>query len=134
MEFDNLTASKSNSGTLQYDIYASPTSFKQGNDVEDDGGRRFGRPSSMPPIDYKLPRASLSPKTSYKQDEITPVKRPRKAIRTPSGRSVSAMEYLRSGYQPSSPPLSEEREENGTCGLKSELEWFFIKFSSSLFE
>lgn len=109
-----MTAAKSKSSSVQYDIYASPTSFKQ--DGEDAGGRRIGRPASMPPIDYKLPRASLSPQTSVKTTEVT-AKRPRKAIRTPSGRSVSAMEYLRSGYQPSSPPLSEEREENGMCGF-----------------
>ena len=74
-----------------------------------EGARRLGRPTSLPPlpaIDYNLPRASVT-KTA---DQTKVQKSSRKAIRTPSGKSMSATEYLRGGYRPSEKSLSEEGE------------------------
>lgn len=92
--------------------YASPQSFltrSVSKESENSEGRRIGRPLSMPPIDYKLPRASLTPSSGAPRNE----KQPRKAIRTPSGRSMSAMEYLRGGYRPSEKSLPEEEKGKG---------------------
>ena len=66
----------------------------------------------LPKVDYQLPRASLT--SPIKSKESTPVAaavvRKKKAIRTPSGKSMSASEYLRGGYFPSQASLPEEEQ------------------------
>ena len=71
----------------------------------------------LPRIDYQLPRASFSPSkriaTSVQPrgGADTQLSRKKKAIRTPSGRSMSATEYLRGGYFPSQHSLPEEQQD-----------------------
>ena len=111
MDFDMVTSR----GVPSSDVAASPTSptapksfhRTMSNSSGTSEGRRLGRPTSMPPlpaIDYKLPRASVT-KTA---DQAKIQKSSRKAIRTPSGKSMSATEYLRGGYRPTEKSLSEE--------------------------
>ena len=79
----------------------------------------LGRPVSMPPlprVDYQLPRASLSTSLvaslakNRGQSTEASVARKKKAIRTPSGRNMSASEYLRGGYFPSQTTLPEDEK------------------------
>ena len=98
---------------------AGPKSFRRtlSNSSGASEGRRLGRPTSMPPlpaIDYKLPRASVTKLSDHQSNKRQPggggagAKGSRKAIRTPSGKNMSATEYLRGGYRPSEKSLSEE--------------------------
>ena len=69
----------------------------------------------LPKIDYQLPRASLSSTMASTMASTSPeaaVVRKKKAIRTPSGKSMSASEYLRGGYFPSQAALPEEQTSN----------------------
>lgn len=62
----------------------------------------------LPAIDYPLPRAKVSTSLSRSGGEINQKPTPRKVIRTSSGRSISAMEYLRGGFTPAHKVVSEE--------------------------
>ena len=61
----------------------------------------------LPRVDYQLPRASLT-------STEAPITRKKKAIRTPSGRHMSASEYLRGGYFPSQATLTEAEEKGAS--------------------
>ena len=63
----------------------------------------------LPRVDYQLPRASLSSTMASTSPEAAVVRK-KKAIRTPSGKSMSASEYLRGGYFPSQASLPEEEQ------------------------
>ena len=69
----------------------------------------------LPRVDYQLPRASLSSTMASTSPEA-PVVRKKKAIRTPSGKSMSASEYLRGGYFPSQASLPEEEQAGNRAG------------------
>lgn len=122
-------------------IYATPQSFQRGLSVEsqNEESRKIGRPTSMPPlpdIDYKLPRTKVatSRQSSYAGEPIRPItpaaveglrqKSTRKAIRTPSGRHMTASEYLRGGYRPSEKSLREEQVDDD--GVQR----FFVKLKN----
>lgn len=108
MDFDMVTSRGVPSSEAAVSS-AAPKSFQrtlsESSGASD--GRRLGRPNSMPPlpaIDYKLPRASVTRSVHQENRQ----KSPKKAIRTPSGRNISASDYLRGGYRPSEKSLSEE--------------------------
>ena len=109
--------------------YATPQTFQR-FPSETSESRKLGRPSSMPPlpdIDYKLPRTSVvssRPQSSYDlQRPPVGQKATRKAIRTPSGRNMSASDYLRGGYKPSEKSLQEEQDDDG-------VQRFFVKLKN----
>ena len=109
MDFDMVTSRGVPSSEAAVSS-AAPKSFQNrtlSESSEASDGRRLGRPNSMPPlpaIDYKLPRASVTRPV----DKENRQKSSRKAIRTPSGKNMSASDYLRGGYRPSEKSLSEE--------------------------
>ena len=120
-------------GRREHSRQASKTSLEQMRMTrptsDESEGRRLGRPVTMPPlpkVDYHIPRASVissmgppggshnpSPKRSPTTEVIKPLhqapiqKSPRKAIRTPSGRHISASDYLKGGYTPQQRALKE---------------------------
>jgi len=109
MDFDMVTSRGVPSSEAAVSS-AAPKSFQNrtlSESSEASDGRRLGRPNSMPPlpaIDYKLPRASVTRPVNKENRQ----KSSRKAIRTPSGKNMSASDYLRGGYRPSEKSLSEE--------------------------
>jgi len=109
MDFDMVTSRGVPSSEAAVSS-AAPKSFQNrtlSESSEASDGRRLGRPNSMPPlpaIDYKLPRASVTKPVARENRQ----KSSRKAIRTPSGKNMSASDYLRGGYRPSEKSLSEE--------------------------
>lgn len=113
MDFDMVTSRGVPSSEAAVSS-AAPKSFQNrtlSESSEASDGRRLGRPNSMPPlpaIDYKLPRASVKASVTRPVDRENRQKSSRKAIRTPSGKNMSASDYLRGGYRPSEKSLSEE--------------------------
>eukprot|EP00093_Oithona_nana_P007783 07783.XXX_371754_370534_1 [CDS] Oithona nana genome sequencing. len=117
-----MTRQQPSSSSVQ-EIYSMPRTFAAMRSISRDESetsesRKIGRPVSMPPlprVDYQLPRASLSSTMASTSPEAAVVRK-KKAIRTPSGKSMSASEYLRGGYFPSQASLPEEEQAGNRAG------------------